>query len=171
MALILEDSITNYEPDPPLDPEPNPGDKARSPTELARRYGASEHPMFRNTGKSSIIPIDPLLPNPIRPHSPNTLRRAQAHEEIQRNILKFFTTWELIDSGSWMNEDARPCKLDQVPIHQLYQKSQWLNGNISVGDRLDDGIWEGQNPVVWNELEPCLKLATLFLESSQASHW
>jgi hypothetical protein len=176
MAFVFENAVDIDEPfSPPLYPELDPQTMAPryqpdSPTALADRYGLSDHSMFKNTGKSAITPILPPDSNAIPPLDGNALRRALKHEEIQRSRLIDFATWELVDSGSWMSDATKSPEFDAVPIHALYEKPQWIDGNIPIGLG-PPGVWEAKNPVVWDLLVPSLKLATLFLQASPLFPW
>lgn len=180
MALIFESDVMGHVNNddvsilllsPKLDPKTLPAIYQPGPlTELAVRYGHAEHPMLKGTGKSAITPISPFKSNDMHSLSPYAVRRAYLHERIQRERLFGFATWELIDGGSWINDDLKPCSLDEVQIHALYEQTQWLDGNIPLG-RVGPGVWEAKNPVVWNAIVPSLRLASLLLQLSSTSTW
>lgn len=174
MALIFEDSVVDYASESPLSPELDlgapDGNEPVQPTELAVRYGVSEHRMFKNTGKSPLLLFCRFIQSPcsFTPREHCAERRFMStSKEISCILLH---TWELVDSGCWMDPEATPCSLDEVQIHPMYQQAQWLDGNIPLGKGMP-GLWEDRNPVVWKAIEPSLKLATLFLQAAQKSPW
>ena len=177
MAYLFENS-EEHESDvgsirslsPELDPVTGaPRRESLPPTELAQRYGESQHRFFRGTGKSGITPTSPLnapVPRPVR-----ELRRARHHERIQRARLLGFATWELKDSGCYITDNAQPSDLvGSVAIHPLFQLDKWINGVIPIGNGYP-GVWEGQNSVVWDALGPSLRLATTLLTATRLSPW
>lgn len=93
--------------------------------------------------------------------------------ESEQRELSGVTIAQLEDIGCWGHKDALPSDLN-CPIHPMHRKDRWRNierifgpeGNkkfiteIDIGDGIE-GEWTVDNPVVWNALEPCLRLATL----------
>jgi len=139
------------------------------PTELAHRYGQSQHRFFRGTGKSAITPTSP--PNASIPRPVRELQRARHHERIQSARLLGFATWELKDSGCYITDNAQPSDLvGNVTIHPLFQLDKWINGVIPIGNGYT-GVWEGKNSVVWYAIGPSLRLATTLLTASSLSPW
>jgi hypothetical protein len=171
MAFVFENEPEWDRSSPPSSPELpfGPGQQILPAplTELATRYGTAKNSIFYNTGKSAITPIhEPDLTI----LSPKSQKRAQTHERVQRQKLNDFATWELVESGSWIDNDVKYPNLDTVQIHALYQQNQWLAGNIPIGGNFT-GVWEARNPVVWRLLVPILKLATILLHTSTELPW
>jgi hypothetical protein len=168
MAFVFE-GVQDELSSPTLFPERDPAAPPAARSTLALRYGMSNHKMFAGTGKSGITPISPPNINQLQPPSPDTLCRADIHEDVQRGRLMNFTSWELVDSGSWMTDNVKPHDFGTTGIHAVFAPDNWIPGNIPIGPNL--GVWAGGNITVWNILEPCLKLATLFIESNAVSPW
>lgn len=167
MAYVFEND--NGEDEPPAPPSNPQGNSAPSAplSLLARRYGASKQAFFHNTGKSGITPI----PRPDYSNlTPKTFNHLWRYEHSQRDNLSSFGSWEVVNSGSWIDNSLRTPDLDAVEIHPLYQQAQWIKGNLPIGAPFD-GNWEANNPVVWKALLPCLKIATLLLETVTRSTW
>lgn len=140
-------------------------------TPFASRYGRSTARQFRNTGKSGITPIHPPDIKVIQ--TERELRRAQNHEKIQRRKLNSFATWELENSGCWLQADATPSDLIYCPeigIQPCFSRENWIPGNIPL-DLPFEGVWSGQNDMVWNALGPSIRLATLIINGSFMLPW
>lgn len=79
--------------------------------------------------------------------------------------LHGFTIAELEDVGCWGHKNALPTDLS-CPIHRFYEKTRWRDNEKEVEIDIGDGVpgkWSIENPVVWNALVPCLRLATQIL--------
>jgi hypothetical protein len=96
--------------------------------------------------------------------------RLKLYQKFQRTVLKYFTVRELQETGCWDKADAKVCNLSGVQIHPLYQQLRWGVGKSDIGNGYT-GTWSGQNPLVWEALEPSLKLASLFINHSHIWRW
>jgi hypothetical protein len=100
-------------------------------------------------------------------------RKVMQHQE---HILRGFTVGELKSIGCWDKPEVLANDL-QIPIHPLYRKEKWINcpdDMKSKGDPIGDGIpgfWEVENPIVWNMLQPILRIATHFITNISLWQW
>jgi hypothetical protein len=94
----------------------------------------------------------------------------------QADRLCGFTAPDLQNIGCWDKPSALANDL-QIPIHPLYCKENWLNcpDNMkSKSDPIGDGIpgfWEVENPIVWNMIQPILRIASHFITNINLWQW
>jgi hypothetical protein len=139
-------------------------------TPFALKYGVSKEPFFSGTGKSGFTPLSPPGSAVQAQMSPRGIRKFNQHEVIQRQNLTWFTSWELRDSGCWVDGDVKLSDLS-CPLHPIFARMNWLSGSaIPVGGG-HSGTYEARNPVVWEVLQPALRLATLLLGHTANSRW
>jgi len=140
------------------------------PTPFARKYGISKEHFFAGTGKSGLTPLSPPGSAAQSQMSPRGIRKFNTHEVLQRQNLTWFTSWELRDNGCWIDEDVKLSDLS-CPIHPIFARKNWLSGGaIPVGGG-HSGIYEARNPIVWETLQPALRLATLLLNHTTNTGW
>ncbi|KFX90593.1 hypothetical protein V490_06381 [Pseudogymnoascus sp. VKM F-3557] len=141
-------------------------------SELAKIFGTA--PVLNN-GESGWTPLD-------LQHRPSwrKFRTEEAKRNEQRRRLFGFDSNQLqsIDAlPALINEEAPLLKLDN-PIHPIFALRHWRSRETMPANRAfwrigngRPGYWEAQNPLVWEILEPILKLASQFLINSHISHW
>ncbi|KAL3427241.1 hypothetical protein PVAG01_00750 [Phlyctema vagabunda] len=168
-------------------------------TPYARKYGVlyrddpnAYEQYFMSRGKSGFTPVTPLS-IAYRTGGERNLRNFV--EEAQLYWLRGFTARELYDMGAYPDDEAQPSSLTN-PIIEFLDIDHWyMHYSTDTGDdylhiisdeetRIDpkysygvdqqhphSGKWSAHNPVVWDILEPCLRLASRFLEKFHEIPW
>lgn len=100
-------------------------------------------------------------------------------EIYQRTKLNGFTAKELFRmeaSVALYNENMQSELCN--PIHELFTKDKWYKESELPKDMAYvpilgdyDSYWTVDNPIIWNLMEPSLRLASAFLENHTAYPW
>jgi hypothetical protein len=188
MSILLEDTAEGERFEPPEDttvtftekvnPYDLPYDLFRDraqqhpePTDYARRHGVSTDPFFEGTGKSGLTPLEPPSPITQAEMSTRERRRFRQHEVVQSGMLSGFTSWELKNNRCGLDDEVLKSPDLPGPMHSIFQRRYWSEGGaIPIGGKYA-GVYEARNPVVWEQLAPCLRLSTLLLQHSMNSPW
>ncbi|CAG8950879.1 hypothetical protein HYFRA_00003096 [Hymenoscyphus fraxineus] len=107
------------------------------------------------------------IPDPNDENYVFTQEEVELHEIMrkkEKRALRDFDISLLSDMGCWGLENALPNDLS-CPIHPVYRKLRWVDKqakDVKIGDGVL-GDWSIDNPVVWDTLVPCLRLATMML--------
>lgn len=140
-------------------------------SELAEKYGQASNG-WGGGGKSGLTPV----PNPNDARDRRlprdfieTRKRLRTYQETH---LAKFTTKELQDIGSIDASDVLLLTDLKTPIHPIYKKDLWRDvpDALPIGHGIP-GVWSVQVTQVWEALEPCLKLASLFLVNEHVWTW
>ncbi|OBT65198.1 hypothetical protein VE03_04725 [Pseudogymnoascus sp. 23342-1-I1] len=139
---------------------------------FAKLFGSA---LVLNNGESGWTPIN-------LHHRPSwrQFRTEEAKRNEQRRRLFGFDSNQLqaIDAVPALIKEETPLlKLDN-PIHPILALQHWRTRESMPANRAfwrigngRPGYWEANNPLVWEILEPILKLASQFLVNSHISHW
>jgi hypothetical protein len=102
---------------------------------------------------------DPIpAEDPNAPFSVEYQHRKKLYEAYQVLKLRGFTVSEMTNYGCWDKPNAKRSNLDN-PIHPLFQLPKWEEGDEKIGPGYA-GNWEMRNPIIWDAMEPVLRLAT-----------
>ncbi|CAG8979495.1 hypothetical protein HYALB_00011899 [Hymenoscyphus albidus] len=159
----------------------NPGGPDRPRRDL---HTAAPPPVPRHFTDGSLLDTNP---GAIR----NTKQRLEEglKQDEQARILDRFSIPELQAAGCWGLEDAKPSNLT-IPIHPIYAREKWIqriedidkdpsdsDGKYenkpslpigAIGGTDYEGNWDAQkNQIVWDALEPALRLASAMLVNSR----
>ncbi|CAG8961483.1 hypothetical protein HYFRA_00013936 [Hymenoscyphus fraxineus] len=163
----------------------NPGGPDRPRRDLNT---AAPPPVPRHFTDGSLLDTNP---GAIR----NTKQRLEEglKQDEQARILDGFSIPELQAAGCWGLEDAKPSNLT-IPIHPIYARKMWIqriedidqdpsdsDGKYenkpslpigTIGGTDYEGNWDAQeNQIVWDALEPALRLASAMLVNSHLWPW
>jgi len=168
-------------PAEPLSPAPAPVAPAASATappeeppevlltEYAKRYGKSTNKVHEGTGKSGITPLSP--PSDLTALSTGERLLWREYDIYQRQSMRGFTSWELMDSGAITKADVKCDGLAGSSIHTFYKRERWQTRDvIDIGEGIE-GIYEASNDVVWSAILPSLHLASLIWTSARQLSW
>lgn len=136
-------------------------------TPFAVRYGVlssnrtrAYYAKFPTPKKSFLTPLSPekATATPLRRSARDMV------EKVQIRLNEGFTVRELYDLDALSSRQLDPINLTN-PIHPLLERSRWRAKGFESYP-LDDGNagnrdWVASNDLVWEQLEPCLRLATL----------
>lgn len=116
--------------------------------------------------KSLLTPLSP------RDNNPSQDARARA-EKYQRENLSGYTTRELMDLDAITNRELNPVNL-QNPINQIIAQNRWTLRDdpprqVPGGD--GNGQWVSTNYLVWETMEPCLRLASRMFSNMPNHPW
>lgn len=143
----------------------------REYTQYARKYYAA--PLNQQINISQIKSfLTPLSPK----YSAWHRGVAENIEAFQRQDLSGYTTRELIDLDNISNRDLNPGTL-QNPINPILGRDRWTLRDwplhvVSGGGRnLSNGYWQLENNLVWNTVEPCLRLASRLFSNWHKHPW
>ena len=148
---------------------------ATNPRRFPNHFGAHEY----------------LLKHGVPPPLDSEVDRLFTSEEIQRQKFAGLRTWEatllqdvrLYQGG---NELVGGCMISkrlvvkEVEWYPVFRKNRWIDYNVKLsesgielprknGGR--DAIWSVDNPVVWEELRPCIELANRLLGQAVGGPW
>jgi hypothetical protein len=143
-----------------------------SKTPYANKYGE----ITDGSGRSGLTPLELLFPG--RSTTSLNQREKQVYEdveEIQRDILKRYTTRELLNTDAISTRSLKKSNLcnrrnpafkkwEKTPNHNFERKDLY-----PIGD--GQGDWKANNPVVDKLLEPVLVLASRILGNMYKSEW
>ncbi|KUJ22649.1 uncharacterized protein LY89DRAFT_306821 [Mollisia scopiformis] len=140
------------------------------PTPFAKKYGVD--PQLSPLKKSGFTPT---LPPSIIPKNAGLFLDPRT-ERYQRKILKGFTARELDDLGAYPDPNAKESTLNNL-IDGILKVENWQSPTptapgfpiVASGEAYlvgpNPGTWHAENPVVWQILEPVLKLTSRFLSN------
>ncbi|KAI9743101.1 MAG: hypothetical protein M1818_003396 [Claussenomyces sp. TS43310] len=135
------------------------------PTPYAKRYGVAVEDWLKSVGKSGLTPLTPL--DPSLPIARPELRRARRHYQYQ-NLDGYESA--LLDKAKAIDDDSiRPS--DLTVIHPLFARERWTRNPwahqclIPLGHGRS-GDWTASNDEVWDVLQPCLALTSMFMSQS-----
>lgn len=125
-------------------------------------------PHLYGTGRSGFTPILINYPTPVV----SALERAHRNAELalQQKRLEGWTSHELLFMYAMERPGAIANDLSN-PIHPLLTRDQW---NVSKKWPLGagfEGCWDIKNPIVWEIMQPILRLATQFLTNTHILTW
>jgi hypothetical protein len=140
-------------------------------TPYAKKYGV------KHDGKSGLTPVEIMFPIPgISPGHPQSKHDCETLEEFQRQLLRGYTTSELMNLDAISTRSLKPGNLTN-DIHPLLRSwedtiSRWFRRDklYPIGHGFH-GDWIADNPVVWKILEPVLKLASRILMHVHKTPW
>lgn len=142
--------------------EPDGPDFSRQDTSSTRYY-----PELRHASPRAPSPSD--LTGQRFPKNEDEIA-ADAIRSDQKSILRGFSIAELDSMGCWGLEDARPNNLT-YPIHPLYQRDNWIQmKRIRIGNGYS-GNWDARNKIVWEAIEPAIRLASAYLINGHLWPW
>ncbi|KAH9219453.1 hypothetical protein DL95DRAFT_457524 [Leptodontidium sp. 2 PMI_412] len=130
---------------------------------------ATELPLLSvDSLRHSVLPT----PSPAGNSGWDALHRFQLHQAYQRSQLFGFTIRELDDLGCWSQSEAKKSDLPDgktIPPPFLSQGS-WQLGKIPI-EHGSLGMWDVNNPIVWNALMPSLLLVSQWILSAHMETW
>ncbi|TAQ89684.1 hypothetical protein B7494_g1968 [Chlorociboria aeruginascens] len=133
----------------------------------AREYGTADASWGFPAHKSGLTPLSPLYP--LAQGATRDIRNKL--ERYQRSRLHGFTTLELNELDALTNRDLKPNDLNN-PIHPAFRRDRWLEDEVAISRKIAlypitipgmTGTFNAHNPVVWHQLEPCLRLVSHIL--------
>jgi len=148
-------------------------------TPWAAKYGA------REGGKSKLTPVDSIFPinksGLFIAEYQKLNKQNRRMEKFQQDNLYWFTTRELIDLDAISTRTLKSLDLLHNPIHPVFAKSRWERTPDHRFGRQPDslypigkgypGYWVADNDIVYNAIEPSLRLASRMLLSSHMLPW
>ncbi|KAH6665754.1 hypothetical protein B0J14DRAFT_679087 [Halenospora varia] len=148
------------------------------PTPYARKHNVLPEELdtwrlFHHQGKSSYTPTHP----PTIIHTAAEIQLIDTIERYQKNTFFGFSARDLLDMGALSESEVMNRESLTNPILPFLQIKNWESRTNqmlvprrfcpieAVGDCYSvpeghDGLWHAHNPVVWQILEPILRLAT-----------
>lgn len=161
-------------------PQPPPRPPGQTLTPYAEKYGVSPtretynpqiNPQFPGLIKSIFTPLSYTGQIPAQ----DRLRFAKIIH-LQRTRMKGFISRNVIEGDFVSDRGLTPSDITN-PVYPLLGKGHWtsLPGQMVIplieATGLQNGFWEANNDVVWNALQPSLKLASLFLTNIHHHPW
>jgi hypothetical protein len=144
----------------------------------------------KNTGKSGLTPVNTFTSpskaddfdykvhyyqqHRFRGFTTISLQDFEAMATLDKTNMKMGLTnpiHPLLEKSQWIKEEDMPSHLGSIPLRGGYD-GYWLVGFYSLIRRIfADTVLQAENPVVWEILEPALKLASLVLTSAHHYPW
>lgn len=157
-------------------PAVRPEDDVRNPSDYAKRFGIRPHQGLRDAwSHSGLTPVNPAFQTSAQ--SPED----DAYDESLQNLFFDYTANELVAQGAFnpLLPVIWPPDIDE-PVHDLFARYRWdqtaevppgyWHGYFEVqyGELLDGtaGTYDAlTNQVVWDAIEPALKLASRIIRT------
>lgn len=158
-------------------PAIRPQDEPRNPSEYARRFGVLPRTVIRDAwGHSGLTPVDSVFQTSAQPPEDD------AYDESLQTLFFRYTSRELVAQGAFNPRLAIPWPPDlDEPVHDLFARQRWAQTaapprgywtgvwNVRYGPALNGtpGVYNASsNQLVWDAIEPALKLASRIIRSN-----
>lgn len=134
-----------------------------SPTFYQKKYGAPPTPIAIIIGshRSGLTPISAYNLTNLSANASREKRTA-----YQQSRLRGYTSQLLVDLDV-VSLRSLTIPGDSNPINPTMQRSRWAESSdlvLPISSSEKEGIsWTAQNPLIWEHLQPCLKLASRLL--------